>query len=409
MEKTVETVDTAERRFLRRIVGAIRMKWYVFVAVIVASTILGAVFSYTVKPVYSASVKAFYKAKMSDSVDTTYDYTVTRAYLDTVNAFCVTDNVLSRADYYYQEYKNQSEHATVGEYLDAKKREEHAEHSFDEVAQSPGDFIGKELVLTVVSEKINSSQTTERKFIGTLVEVVKDKECTVGEGENTRIVKDSEGNAVTYDGLKIKNAESGYGEKSVVTVRYKYRGEEQNISYLRSVFSEFASKESELKEIIIRKNVQTASRENKYFYADKVSVQSSSATDETISFSLVVSYKDENAKIAEDMAKILVYAIDTEAKICVPYSSKGESVTDLYSEYKYFGVKISVADWGFLGTSSSVSRPKFIIVFFLLGVLIGLAVVYLCMILDRTVTDKNELESLTGVNCLGFIDYSERR
>lgn len=404
MEKTVETVDTAERNFLRRIVGAIRMKWYVFVAVIVASTILGAVFSYTVKSVYSASVKAFYKAKMNDSVDTPYDYTVTRAYLDTVNAFCVTDNVLSRADYYYEEYKNQSEYATVGEYLNAKKQEEHTEYSFDEVAQSPDDFIGKELVMTAVAEKINSSQTTERKYFGTLVNVVVGAPYA---DKNGRIVKDSEGNAVTYDGLDIKNAESNY-EKTLI-VRYKYLGEEQNLTYLRSVFSEFASKESELKEIIIRKNVQTASRENKYFYADKVSVQSSSATDETISFSLVVAYKDENAKIAEDMAKILVYAIDTEAKICVPYSSKGESVTDLYSEYKYFGVKISVADWGFLGTSSSVSRTKFIIVFFLLGVLIGLAVVYLCMILNRTVTDKNELESLTGVNCLGFIDYSERR
>lgn len=407
MEKTVETVDTAERNVLRRIVRAIRMKWYVFVAVIVASTILGAVFSYTVKPVYSASVKAFYKAKMSDSIDTPYDYTVTRSYLDTVNAFCVTDNVLSRADYYYQEYENQTEYETVADYIDAKKREEHADYTFDDVARTPAEFIGKQLVMTAVAERVNSSQKAERKYLGTLAEVIEDKEYTVGEGGSKRIVKDSDGNAVTYDGLKVRNAETDY--ESTLIVRYKYKGEERNLAYLRTVFSEFASKESELKEIVIRKNVQTLSRENKYYYADRVSVQSSSASDETVTFSLVVSYKHENAKIAEDMAKILVYAIDAEAKICVPYSSKGESVTDLYSEYKYFGVKISVADWGFLGTTSSVSRTKFIIVFFLLGVLVGLAVVYLCMILNRTVTDKNELEALTGVNCIGFIDYAERR
>ena len=73
---------------------------------------------------------------------------------------------------------------------------------------------------------------------------------------------------------------------------------------------------------------------------------------------------------------------------------------------RYFaGVNISIISLGNSGWSSDVSKVKFTIIGFAIGVVVAALVVYVISVTDVSIKDKEELERITGVSVLANIDH----
>lgn len=112
-------------------------------------------------------------------------------------------------------------------------------------------------------------------------------------------------------------------------------------------------------------------------------------------FNFSVKYTDDFSDIAKEKVRILVHALDLE---CERF--------DENSERKYFyAVEIIIEDEGLQAITTNVSRNKTILLFFALGLVLGVVVVYVSNALDNTVKTKVELEYLTGVGTMSIIEY----
>ncbi len=132
-----------------------------------------------------------------------------------------------------------------------------------------------------------------------------------------------------------------------------------------------------------------------YINAQSISVSASSATSQTISYRIIVKYQDKSQTAAKDKVKILRLAIEKEANL-----KDGEAI-------KYFGVNVSVADWGYLGSDADWSKTKIILISFVLSVIAAALAVYIVSVMDRTIRDKDELERIAGVPLLAYIEERE--
>jgi hypothetical protein len=136
-----------------------------------------------------------------------------------------------------------------------------------------------------------------------------------------------------------------------------------------------------------------------YISAKDVTVSASSATDNSVSFYILVQCSDLVPEVSMAKAKILTLAIDREAK------EPADSTE--FGEYKYFGAYVSLEDYGYKGYQKDLSKTKIIAIAFILGVVVALVTVYLMYLLNRTVREKEELETLTGTSVLAFISNTE--
>lgn len=116
------------------------------------------------------------------------------------------------------------------------------------------------------------------------------------------------------------------------------------------------------------------------------------------SYMLVVKYSDLDSGAAVNKVKILLKAIEKEANL-----TTDEEGTD----YKYFGVPVVIQDWGDAGFSSDWSKSRIISISLVIGIIVALLAVYAVNALDRTVKEKAELERITGVSVLAFIEDQE--
>ena len=166
-------------------------------------------------------------------------------------------------------------------------------------------------------------------------------------------------------------------------------------------------------ELEARENVSEISGETKYISRSNLSIKSSKTTDESITFSMKFSYGDYDRQSAIDKVKIIVFAINMEAKICAPYSRPLNTDDPNFNKmnnnaiiatYKYFGVKVNLSDMGLIDVSSNVSKVRIISVSFIIGILLCIVFIYIRFLLDRTIKDKEELEKLTDTKCLSYIE-----
>ena len=133
-----------------------------------------------------------------------------------------------------------------------------------------------------------------------------------------------------------------------------------------------------------------------YITAENVSIAYTAKTND-MRFSFSVKYTDKDASVAVDKVKILVYALDAESKAV---GSNGEN--------KYFdGIQNEILDFDTESVSTSMSKKFIVLVAFVLGVVIACVVVYVKMILDRTVSTKDDLQELTGADVLAQVTYKE--
>ena len=126
----------------------------------------------------------------------------------------------------------------------------------------------------------------------------------------------------------------------------------------------------------------------------KVGVSSSSGKEE--SYIITIKYTDSTVAVARDKITILLAAIQNEVKL-----------TDENGEGVYFRVNVIIKDYGYMGASSDWSRSKITTITTVIGIIVAFLAVYLINLTDRTIKDKREIERITGISLLAFIEDQE--
>ena len=131
-----------------------------------------------------------------------------------------------------------------------------------------------------------------------------------------------------------------------------------------------------------------------YFNAGSVSSSLLTHGDDTEeSYIIVISVDNLNSVTAREMVRIFAYAIDQESR----------DYFEGVDTYIYELIKDT--DGVSVGTSSSMAKN--ISIFIILGVVLAGLIVYLKSFLDNTAKDKEEIEALTGVSVIAYIDKQE--
>ena len=132
-----------------------------------------------------------------------------------------------------------------------------------------------------------------------------------------------------------------------------------------------------------------------YIVPGNITITSTSGSQLEFYFSL--SYKDETPLLAEEKVRILSLAYAREIQ---------SSSADNSSSY-FGGIDIKLTDLGCYGCSVDMSTTKILIIFTLVGIVLALLCVYLKILFDNTIKDKETVERLTGANFLAYIHDQE--
>lgn len=132
-----------------------------------------------------------------------------------------------------------------------------------------------------------------------------------------------------------------------------------------------------------------------YIIPSNISITSTS--NEQLEFYFSLSYKDDDPLVAEEKVRILSLAYAREIQ---------SSTVDNSSSY-FGGIDIILTDLGCYGCVVDMSTTKILVIFTLAGVVLSLLCVYLKVLFDNTVKDKETVEKLTGANFLAYIHEQE--
>ncbi len=111
------------------------------------------------------------------------------------------------------------------------------------------------------------------------------------------------------------------------------------------------------------------------------------------SYILVITASGESEEMAKELTRFFAVAIDQECR-------------DFFQGVKTYTYELVKNTEG-VSVTSGKSLIKTLAIFTLLGVVLALAIVYLKVLLDNTVKDKEEIEMLTGVSMLAYIEKQE--
>lgn len=130
-----------------------------------------------------------------------------------------------------------------------------------------------------------------------------------------------------------------------------------------------------------------------FIYASSISTKTKQNED-TTNWIFQICCTDSNSQDALEKAYILVLAYEHELE-------GGE----------YFGenssLKVNIGNLGFDGISIDMSKKSIIVIAFALGVILSLVLVYVKVLFDKTIKDRQELERITGVELVGCINLVE--
>lgn len=139
--------------------------------------------------------------------------------------------------------------------------------------------------------------------------------------------------------------------------------------------------------------------DTKIEYIRPANITISSTSNDQLEFYFSLSYKDDNPLVAEEKVRILSLAYAREIQ---------SSTVDNSSSY-FGGIDIILTDLGCYGCTVDMSTTKILVIFTLAGVVLSLLCVYLKVLFDNTVKDKETVEKLTGVNLLAYIQDQEAK
>ena len=131
-----------------------------------------------------------------------------------------------------------------------------------------------------------------------------------------------------------------------------------------------------------------------YFNPSNVSSTLLTHGDETEeSYIFVLSVEDFNSSIAKEMVRIFAISVDQESR-------------DYFEGVETYVYEL-VKDTEGVSVSTSGSLTKTLALFLILGAILAGLIVYLKTLLDKTVKDKEEIEGLTGVSVIAYIEKQE--
>ena len=103
-----------------------------------------------------------------------------------------------------------------------------------------------------------------------------------------------------------------------------------------------------------------------------------------------------NPSYAREMALIYAFSADVSLNKLLDFGTVADNATA--------GVKLLANKPEQIVASADMSKRVIVIIAFALGLLISAAAAYIMYLLDTTVTTKEQLEELTGVNLIAYID-----
>ena len=117
-EKRIEETSSVS---LKNVLIAIKNNAMMIVLIVVLSAMCGLLYSYIVKPYYTATESVIYIATDDSSEeDTATDINIMRGFFNTVVDFCTTGVVVDRANFYYVDFMNEKDkdpYLTIDEYI----------------------------------------------------------------------------------------------------------------------------------------------------------------------------------------------------------------------------------------------------------------------------------------------------
>ncbi len=117
---------------------------------------------------------------------------------------------------------------------------------------------------------------------------------------------------------------------------------------------------------------------------------SKNSADTVIYFRLWV--KDANPTYAKEMARIYALAADVSLNRVLNFGKTTAGLFDLAGQSS--GVSVS----------TNAATKKTVVIAFVLGLVVSLAVVYIIYLIDNTVKSKEQLETLSGANVIAYIE-----
>ena len=398
MEKTDSKKTSAN--VLRRIWGAVKRFWYVLLAGIVVFVIIGAIVGSKKIPTYTARETVDYTAEnvLESNPASPSHINAARAYVGTVVDFASQKCVTDRANYYYDKFLSSGK--TLEEFLFELKNEQaqKAHYTFDQLAQA--DKSGK--VYDVKYEQtLTDGTATDYYYSGRLVSSDAYKLTFKNGGREFVVLKeafisasdtDFYKNEYTFDELLAMNGER-------VKVTFAGNGGNLNITGVIGITDEntitLTSGEN-VKNVARDKFKRAILPVKSYIYSGDVSIDYDFKAESLI---FDVCYTDKDKTSIANKIKVLVAAINDEAHVI-----KNNDISGTAVQYKYFkNVKVVLEDMSLRGISVNDARKSTVLKFALIGLAVGALAVYIICMADRTVKDKDELESITETSVLAYI------
>lgn len=131
-----------------------------------------------------------------------------------------------------------------------------------------------------------------------------------------------------------------------------------------------------------------------YITAGNLTV-STDSTDADRIYGFTIKYKDAEANLASDKARIIVLAIAEEVK--VPGAEDGTTF--------YFGFSnVLITPSEKASSTVDLTKRSIVLMFIIAGVVLSVLIVYVKGLFNHSVRDREELEKITGVSLLSYID-----
>ena len=414
---------------LRRVYSTLIKYIWLVLLIIVGFTAVGFGYSYTKKPIYKATNKTVFMVE-DRAGKTTAGTNYTSQYFITAIDYIQQGVVADRADYYYKGFKTQTidkslkldafismfgiadiygnpeannfyakykaQLSTDAKDLTTFANEVLATEVFDGAktnAYLAGFAHIGDVITTAGGANKVTNQFLQEELNGTITDYIADNSLT--------LVKDKEEIETLYNLYQkfylAENSLDAYQFISSLTFKDVVSSDSDKIvAYKEYVEKLDAYKEADKEQIFFDLLAYICALEDAYVSGvtkgngDIVSTNVTTGaanSKSTGNFAINVSYTDPDYTASIEKSKLIILAAEREARFTAYYGSWRFVLTNL----------------GLISAGNIVTKSKEVVTSAILGVLASLVVVYAITLLDRTITEKEELEAITGANLLAYI------
>ena len=394
-EQNVNSV-VKERNLFQQVFTIIKRNILLLLIIVIVATAVGWVYANLRTPNYIAEAQVLYS--MGDGQDVTNDVNTTHAYKETVMDFCDNGVVIDRANFYYKSYVKNSSYATLGVdafIADVHKLERNIASYIAEIGileereQKRADI---EDMGTVVNNPTLTQIRIEIASLGqqaVLIKMIRNCYLELDEA-TTKAERDILSETIQkYEKLLVR-AKRGEALSEISTVPSLENAdgtvetsEEKYIVRLKSDL--LALQQNEL----YYQSDDSQSGNEEYIFSKNVGIKKYDSEEVENAFAFGVTYLDNKAELSKEKVKVLILAFGVE------------------SSYFFTGLSTTIEDMGVVSCSVDMSKTKIIVVSVVVGVVLGLLIVFTLQTLDKTIKTKEQAEELTGCAVLACIESQE--